>query len=293
MKNIGKIAIAIMALALMLCMTLTLIACDGGSEAGGKTTYKVTLKDTDGAPVVGAEITPNGGTAVKTNENGVATFESDASSVSVKVTSLPEGYQFGSGSSESTEFAFKAGNTELVIDTFVKLKKYTVELKDQHGNAVPDASVFLIVNGKETDPTNTDANGIATFFHKGGIAVIAVVDSVSADYDIDETDYSFEANATSITIAEIIKLDTYSVIIKDGSGAAVEGADVQVCVGEKCYVSRYTNAEGKASFKVTPGDNVKVQVNSLPEGYKDLTATEYYYSAGQFEMTVTVEKAAA
>jgi len=134
MKNV-KILTAV---ALLLCVVLSLCACNQGGN--GDTTpattgkpnvrptapetlptenitilYTVTIKDESGNPVVGAMIqlckemcVPN-----KTNENGVAVFTiPQDTGYKCSFLSMPEGYTY---STEETEFYFEEGSREMTI----------------------------------------------------------------------------------------------------------------------------------------------------------------------------------
>lgn len=110
MKNIKKILAALLAVAMM----VSLCACMGGNEPAdkdeptttkpttttttkaddGKTAYKVTVLDEEGAPVVGAFVQICKETCIPcaTDANGVATWSLDEDEYKVSFVMAPAGY---------------------------------------------------------------------------------------------------------------------------------------------------------------------------------------------------------
>ena len=78
----------------------------------------------------------------------------------------------------------------------------------------------------------------------------------------------------------------YSVTVVDQNGNPVVGAYVQFCL-EACYPAA-TDANGQASMELE-GEGYKVSFLKLPEGYTDEGAGEYYFDAGSYEMTLTLQ----
>ena len=81
---------------------------------------------------------------------------------------------------------------------------------------------------------------------------------------------------------------TYTVKVVDEGGNPIAGAMVQLCL-EAC-VPAITNAEGVATYKLAE-ENYKVSFVAMPEGYT-ADATEYYFAAGSYELTITLKTVA-
>lgn len=128
MKNIKNI----LALILVLCMSLSLVACGGNQEQpeqttaapvetteateaidDGKAEYKVTVVDEGGNPVANAmvQICKDSCLPGMTNAEGVATFNvAQEDGYKVSFMTMPAGYE-----AEAEEFYFEAGATEITI----------------------------------------------------------------------------------------------------------------------------------------------------------------------------------
>ncbi len=81
---------------------------------------------------------------------------------------------------------------------------------------------------------------------------------------------------------------TYTVKVVDEGGNPIAGAMVQLCL-EAC-VPAVTDAEGVATYKLAE-ENYKVSFVAMPEGYT-ADATEYYFAAGSYELTITLKAVA-
>ena len=131
MKNIKNI----LALILVLCMALSLIACGQAPEApetvatteatnapetteaapidDGKTEYKVIVVDEGGNPVANAmvQICKDSCLPGMTNAEGVATFNvAEEEGYKISFMTMPAGYE-----ADAEEFYFEAGATEITI----------------------------------------------------------------------------------------------------------------------------------------------------------------------------------
>lgn len=129
MKNVKNI----LALLLVLCMAMSLVACGGGQEQpeetttapvestaepvenvdDGKAEYKVTVLDESGNPVANAmvQICKDACLPGMTNAEGVATFNvAEDEGYKVSFMTMPEGY-----TADAEEFYFEAGATEMTI----------------------------------------------------------------------------------------------------------------------------------------------------------------------------------
>ncbi len=130
----------------------------------------ITLKDSNGNPLVNAKVTVELSAAINytTDENG---------QVKVKVSNLvPKTYAakitFAGnsnylGSDATAKVIVKKANPKITASTkkfktTTKTKKYTITLKDNAGKAIKKAKVYLKVNGK-TYKATTNSKGKATF----------------------------------------------------------------------------------------------------------------------------------
>lgn len=130
----------LLAICLVATMAVSLVSCNSNGEDATTTTtttvttttttttekkdetpdtpvtveYKVTVKDQNGDPVVGAAVQMCIGELCKlpvlTDDSGVATFNVDEESYTVKFNSLPDGYTDAVGS-----YTFEEGSRELTI----------------------------------------------------------------------------------------------------------------------------------------------------------------------------------
>lgn len=82
---------------------------------------------------------------------------------------------------------------------------------------------------------------------------------------------------------------TYTVYVKDADGNAMAGVLIQFCDDANvCKLPVATDAEGKVVVTYAPA-NYHVSVTVVPEGYTAETEG-YYFSSGETELTVTLEK---
>lgn len=109
----------------------------------------------------------------------------------------------------------------------------------------------------------------------------------------DNTGGSTEPSSTGNTEASETLDDgkvTYSVKVVDEDGDPISGAMVQLCK-DSCLPGA-TAENGVAEFK-TVEDDYKVSFMMLPSGYDYSTdATEFYFEAGSYELTITLKAAA-
>lgn len=83
---------------------------------------------------------------------------------------------------------------------------------------------------------------------------------------------------------------TYTVYVKDADGNAMADVLIQFCDDTNvCKLPVTTDAEGKVTVTYAPA-NYHVSVTVVPEGYT-ADADGYYFSSGETELTVTLEKA--
>lgn len=181
----------ILSLVLVICMfatVLTFTACnkdknEGTNDENNETnnggnenvttdkTYTVTVLDGDNNPVEGVKLILTDGNTylppVATDANGKASGQlPDASTVSVMVTSVPDGYVKPEKVSDIYHGVFASGSTEFTL----KIEKeadnkieYTVKVVDQNGDPVVGMKIQLCPNGVcLADKFETDANGEIT-----------------------------------------------------------------------------------------------------------------------------------
>ena len=164
----------ILSLVLVICMfatVLTFTACnkdknEGTNDENNETnnggnenvttdkTYTVTVLDGENTPVVGVKLVITDGNSyptATTDKDGKASVQlPEATTVSVMVTSVPDGYVKPEKVSGVYHGVFASGSTELTL----KIEKeadnkveYTVKVVDQNGDAVVGMSIQLCPNG--------------------------------------------------------------------------------------------------------------------------------------------------
>lgn len=83
----------------------------------------------------------------------------------------------------------------------------------------------------------------------------------------------------------------YKVTVVDNNGQPISGALIQLCLDETCNPAR-TDKDGVAYFNVADA-NYKVSFLTLPEGYSYTGEdTNFYFEAGSYELTITLNKVA-
>ena len=83
--------------------------------------------------------------------------------------------------------------------------------------------------------------------------------------------------------------NVYRAVVKDGSGAAVKGVNVQLCSDEMCVMAE-TDADGIAVFEDQPEGSYTIKVYSVPEGYEE-DHTEYPVPEKYGDVNITLKKA--
>lgn len=117
--------------------------------------------------------------------------------------------------------------------------------------------------------------------------------------DVQETQpQSNETTAPAVTTAPTqettVPVDdgkvTYTVYVVDEGGNPIPNAMVQLCL-EAC-IPGFTDESGKAEFRQVEAD-YKVSFVALPAGYEHAgEATDFYFDAGSYEMTITLKAVA-
>ncbi len=130
----------------------------------------ITLKDSDGNPVSGVNVTVdlNGAKTYTTDSNGqvkVSTKGLAPNTYMAKVTFNGDTYYDKSTLDVKVTVNKASPKLTAKAKTFKfedKTKKYTVTLKDNNGNVLKNKKIYLKVNGK-TYTANTNSKGVATF----------------------------------------------------------------------------------------------------------------------------------
>ena len=220
-----KKIISIFAIVAMLVSSFALMTACGGNEGtepcakcdvcGGeveipepqeKETYKVTVKDSDGAKVAGVKIklTTHGSESqvATTDANGEVSIELAAVAyVKAVIVEVPDGYYKPTGAILFDEGA-KEATVTLEIDERVT---YKVNVVDEEGNGIAGIMVGICDDLGCKTPVSTGENGVATF--KIEVTGAAKVQFIMLEgYEItshtqDDAGYvHFEDGATEITI---------------------------------------------------------------------------------------------
>ena len=224
MKNYKKIIGLLLVVCMIVC-ALSLTACNKnkdntGDNTGNGTdntqntdkTYTVTIVDGDNSPVEGVKIVITDGKTfpqTTTDASGKASAKLPEGTVSVMVTSTPDGYEKPEKISGAYHGVFASGSTELTI-TLEKAATgkadYTVTVVDQNGDAVVGAEVQLCPGGVcLANNFTTDENGeISVEITPGKVVNVKLV-SLPGGYTppaADESGYhaSIDAGQTEITV---------------------------------------------------------------------------------------------
>ena len=83
----------------------------------------------------------------------------------------------------------------------------------------------------------------------------------------------------------------YTVTVKTEAGNPVQGVRIQACKGELCLAPVTTDANGVATFRLDPTENITdyhVKINKFPTGYTGDTAQEYAFEAGANAIVITI-----
>lgn len=166
MKTFKKI-ITLLLVACMAISVLSLVACskDDGKDnndnnSGNNTqntnkTYTVTILDGDNNPVKDAKIIFTNGEKftqpITTDVNGkAATTDFEDGTISVMVSTVPDGYKKPEKVSGPYHGVFASGSTELTVKVEKEASNtvtYTVTVVDQHGDAVEGMEIQLCPGG--------------------------------------------------------------------------------------------------------------------------------------------------
>lgn len=86
-------------------------------------------------------------------------------------------------------------------------------------------------------------------------------------------------------------LTTYTIIVLYPDGTPVADVDVQICLGDLCYMPVTTDANGMATYRLAEQEGYKTKLTKTPDGYE---IVDYiYFEAGVTEITIQLVEAAA
>lgn len=138
---------------------------------------------------------------------------------------------------------------------------YTVTVLD-NGAGVDGVQIsFENKVADEKKLVTTDENGVATYVTKTteGEWTAQIFGVSKADKDkypeLDkDTKHTFDSEGKlTLNIGKVEEKVTYTIYVKDASGAAVSGVKVQICA-EMCLTPKTTDSEGKATYTVDAGE---------------------------------------
>ena len=221
--NFKKFLSLLLIFALGICCMFLFASCDeptpdepdngdteGDTPNPGSFTYKVAVKDKNGAPVAGAVcyFTINGKESndLTTDETGVLELENsqEAMVAMVTIVSVPTGYILPD--EDTIVYDPDVSSVEFILGT---QDKYTVKVVDEEGNGVKDVYVQLCFDLCLT-PAYTNIAGVCEFLYNSDITpyVTLKLDRVNG-YTCDESLYNaekggyviyFEPNKTELQI---------------------------------------------------------------------------------------------
>lgn len=130
------------------------------------------------------------------------------------------------------------------------------------------------------------------------LSMLIVFVSCGGDNDNTATDAPDSSTPTAVATKEPSGEATptpatgkYKVSVVDNNGQPIAGALIQLCLDESCNPAR-TDSNGNAFFNVADA-NYKVSFLTLPEGYSYTGEdTNFYFEAGSYELTITLNKVA-
>lgn len=233
------------------------------------TTYKdddyllIELKDTNGMPVVGVNVTVdlNGAKNYTTDENGsvkIYTSNLGANTYDVYVSFNGTGNYLNS--SAFTNIFVNTRPSVMVTTPLVttyQIHKYLmVNLKDDMGRPISGVEVFTVIHGVSYKAT-TDSNGDGRLIIRlNPMDYVATIVFDNGNYTLSmETArvIVYKANPKIIAKNKKFKVKTnvkkYTITLKDNIGKVIKNAKVTLKIKGKTYVAK-TNSKGKATFKI-------------------------------------------
>ena len=182
-----------------------------------------------------------------------------------------------------------AGNTDGDTNNDTSDSTYTVKVVDGDNN--PVEGVGVMVNTGSFTTYTTDANGKVSFESTAATIQVMLV-SVPTGYvlnDYSSASFTSGSKELTLTVDKEATPVTCTVTVKDQHGNPVANVEFQLCYG--ACVPGTTDANGQATFILSPGAEYQVQINSVPAGY---SAPSGYLSetitGGATEAVVTITK---
>ena len=226
-------------------------------------TLTVLVLDGIGVPIKDAEVRVAGGQGVNTNADGVAKFGKLVDSPSPRgVEASKVGYVTSKG-----KVTVNGRDETLVLTLKRQTYKVTLTVRDEDGNAVKDAEVYL--DGGRVQKTGD--NGVAMFTEvpAGAHVLLATTQGflknevrvvVSADWS---GDVKLSKGSTPAPVKR-----TLTVTVVKSFNTTIEGAKVCLPNGDE----KVTDGKGKAAFEVIDGTyNVTVLKTGYYAGTKSVT----------------------
>ena len=158
---------------------------------------------------------------------------------------------------------------------------YTITVLDPDGAPLPGA--FITLANDQSIFARTDANGVATLPLTPAIYMLKIQAGAFG-----EITHVLTPDFTNVTINLAPVEDSrveYKITVIDEEGNAIEGAKVQLCVGDLCQLPVNTDANGIATVRADQ-DTYTVKVSK--DGY--VANESSAFSLGVFELTVTLTK---
>ncbi len=191
------------------------------------------------------------------------------------------------------------GDTETPKDP-VSNNTYTVNVVDQDNKPVSGVAVIF-------DPgfasKTSDANGKITLESEASdlkFMITTVPEGYTKPEAVGGTMYhGIFGDKKEITVTlqkKSTEKVTYSVIVVDQNGNAVEGVSIQLCPNGTCLPDSFvTDANGTITRDMESGLPVDVKITEVPSGYTKPEATDAagYHAkieAGETQITVTITK---
>jgi hypothetical protein len=195
----------ILSLILVFAMMLCLVACndkdntDKGNNppADEKTTYVVTVVDSEGNPIPGVNVTfcPKGGTEFpwNTEADGKATQKS-SKEMTARIDKVPTGYEFDK-LGQTLEFDSEG---KLTV-TLTARAPFVVKVVDQDGNPVAGVVVQVCNDSTCVPMGSTDANGEAKRPSMNG-SYAAKITELPDGYSVEDIDAYYDLVDGKVTI---------------------------------------------------------------------------------------------
>ena len=195
----------ILSLVLVFAMMLCLVACndkdktDKGNNppADEKTTYVVTVVDSEGNPIPGVHVTfcPKGGTEFpwNTEADGKATQKS-SKEMTARIDKVPTGYEFDK-LGQTLEFDSEG---KLTV-TLTARAPFVVKVVDQDGNPVAGVVVQVCNDSTCVPMGSTDANGEAKRPSMNG-SYAAKITELPDGYSVEDIEAYYDLVDGKVTI---------------------------------------------------------------------------------------------